>query len=172
MNSDRPVIVLVAVGACLAAALTLAACGASAPAPKPAPAGTSSQAEVGTVSPDETGPVEAADASSAPPATTLAPGAPRPGLTKEQGDKATAVGTLQLREIEGDIWVVADTVPGAPGADKAKVLVVISDPELFDLRPLKGVYVTAKGTLGAGASTSNAGPQLIADTIEKTGYAK
>ena len=102
--------------------------------------------EAGTASVDETGPAEETN-SPAPDkvvAAPLAPDAPKPGLTKLADGTAKAVGTLQLREIEGDIWVVVDSAPG-PEAAKAKVLVVISDPELFNMPSLNGYYVDRRG---------------------------
>jgi hypothetical protein len=170
MIRSRCVVVALSATIVVLFGLAVTGCAATPPAKVAKPAAAPS--EVGSVSPDETGAVESKTptpdkAVGAP----LAAGTPKPGLTKNADGTAKVVGTLQLREIEGDIWVIADSVP-SPGAARAKVLVVVSNPELFDMSSLNGYYVVADGTLGTGAATSKAGPQMIVNAIEKIGYAK
>jgi hypothetical protein len=165
---------LKAATAALALCVVLAVSGCAAPAPEAggSKAGADT-APTGTATPGPPAPGE--DPKTPTPdkvvASPLDPGAPEPGVTKLAGGNVRAVGTLQMRELEGGIWVVVDSVPG-PAAKAAKVLVVITDPELFDMGSLNGLYVTAEGSLASGASTNMAGPQMIADTIAKVGYAK
>jgi hypothetical protein len=176
MNRSRtPMTIVAAAVTALALCLALAASGCAAPAgdggaPKAGASGGASG--TGTAA---GGQPPAEDPKSPTPdkvvASPLAPDAPKPGVTALPGGTSKAVGTMQLRQLEGGIWVVVDSVPG-PGARDAKVLVVISDPELFDMGSLNGFYVAAEGTLGTGASTNMAGPQMIANTIAKVGYTK
>ncbi len=157
---NRTTVIRAFVTGALMLALSVAAVDAGGCAAQPAPP---QPAAPGRSSGGTSGGTTSAPAPGAPQTGTVA----KPGVTSLPDGTSSALGTLQFRNLEGGIWVVVDSLPG-PDADKAKVLVVIANPELFSLDALKGAYVRANGTIAKGAvTTSMAGPQMIANTLTR-----
>ena len=97
-------------------------------------------------------------------ATTPASGSP--GVVRASGGMATVRGTLVHKDLEGGIYVIVDSLPGA-GADTAKTLAVVSDPDRFPFGTMVNTYVQAFGTLDETAVSANmAGPQLVVMRVE------
>ena len=158
-------------GAAVALALAgLSATGCSTPAVSPPPAAvttpaTTTPSDAGTSTPPSGGSTSAAGK---PGAAAVA----KPGVTKQADGQSVVFGTLLHSDLEGGIYIIVDSIPGTT-ADKAKVLVVIADPERFPLASMQGTYVRAYGLIDTSAVSANmAGPQMIVREIEPVGSAR
>ena len=88
-----------------------------------------------------------------------------PGVARDASGAGTVRGTLLHKDIEGGVYVIVDSRPGA-GADTAATLAVISNGDAFPLASMKGTYVEAQGAIDEGtATTSMAGPPIAITRI-------
>jgi hypothetical protein len=89
------------------------------------------------------------------PGPSTQPGAdeslPGPGLTRGEGDSATAIGTLVYKRAKGGYFALVDASAGTTVAPDARVVAVILDSDGgrggSELAPLVGAYVEFEGTL-------------------------
>lgn len=91
-----------------------------------------------------------------------------PGVYELPGGRAQVIGTLVRDDgLEGGFWAISPRTP-TMGSDARPV--VIANPELFadpPLGSLEGDYVVAEGVLSDGASVRMAGPELVADSLNR-----
>jgi len=164
---------VVVVGAALAFALAaLSATGCSGPASSPASSLSPAAVTTSTV-PTPTAPSTAPSGGATSSAKNPgAPTVPKPGVTKQADGQSVVFGTLLHSDLEGGIYVIVDSTPGT-AADRAKVLVVIADPELFPLASMQRSYVRAFGVVDTSALSANmAGRQMIVREIKPLGTAR
>lgn len=76
---------------------------------------------------------------------------PGPGLTRGEGDRATAIGTLVFKRTKGGFFALVDASAGTTVSPDARVVAVILDSDGSrggpELAPLVGAYVEFEGTL-------------------------
>lgn len=89
-----------------------------------------------------------------------------PSLTRDGGDRATAVGTLAYRRDLGGVFVLADIEPGQKPSPDARVIAILEGSQGqiqgADLGPLVGAYCAFSGRLAEEETSSSASAPKIA----------